>query len=42
MCLLVTLFTNFVVSVGVTNSGKGMTEVASRGKHVFVPNEETV
>jgi len=26
--------------VGVTGSGKGMTEVISRGKHVFVPKDE--
>jgi survival-of-motor-neuron-related-splicing factor 30 len=26
--------------VGVTGSGKGMTEVANRGKHVFSPNDE--
>lgn len=26
--------------VGVTGSGKGMTEVASRGKHKFVPTDE--
>lgn len=28
--------------VGVTGSGKGMTEVASRGKHKFVPKEDEV
>lgn len=26
--------------VGVTGSGKGMTEVASRGKHKFAPGED--
>ncbi|GJJ08840.1 hypothetical protein Clacol_003059 [Clathrus columnatus] len=26
--------------VGVTGSGKGMTEIAMRGKHVFVPTED--
>lgn len=26
--------------VGVTGSGKGMTEVASRGKHKFMPTDE--
>jgi len=26
--------------VGVTGSGKGMTEVVARGKHKFAPNDD--
>jgi hypothetical protein len=31
-----------LVLVGVTGSGKGMTEVALRGKHKFVAGEDEV
>ena len=39
--LLLCLFLTLVCSVGVTGSGKGMTDYASRNKHVFTPDKET-